>query len=243
MPMHPRPSAETRREPRLRCCMISPVREAHELRWPTRVAQRPGTGARLHNGHVNLPRPPPRFSMRQPCKLLSLAVLTAAAVPLHAQLRSKVASAPIVAPAGTVAAPPYTIDQFLSPASPLEVSAARKADRLAWVTYERGLRNVYVASAPAFKPVRITNFMKDDGVDVGSVRLSDDGTMAIFVRGSGQNREGWVANTSHYPEGGERAGWAPRTDGRGACASQLSRARRSVVVRVRPSCRRTAGTL
>ena len=154
--------------------------------------------------------------MRQPCKLLSLAVLTAAAVPLHAQLRSTVASAPIVAPAGTVAAPPYTIDQFLSPASPLEVSAARKADRLAWVTYERGLRNVYVASAPAFKPVRITNFMKDDGVDVGSVRLSDDGTMAIFVRGSGQNREGWVANPSHYPEGGERAVWAARTDGSGA---------------------------
>ncbi|MEO5818362.1 MAG: prolyl oligopeptidase family serine peptidase, partial [Gemmatimonadaceae bacterium] len=110
----------------------------------------------------------------------------------------------------------YSIDQFLSPASPLEVSAARKADRVAWVSYERGMRNVYVASAPDFKPVRITKFMNDDGVDVGSVRLSDDGTMAIFVRGSGQNREGWVANPSHDPEGGERAVWAAKTDGSGA---------------------------
>ncbi|MEO8335753.1 MAG: prolyl oligopeptidase family serine peptidase [bacterium] len=110
----------------------------------------------------------------------------------------------------------YSIDQFLSPASPLEVSAARKTDRIAWVSYERGMRNVYVASAPGFKPVRITKFMSDDGVDVGSVRLSDDGTMAIFVRGSGQNREGWVANPSHDPDGGERAVWAAKTDGSGA---------------------------
>jgi dipeptidyl aminopeptidase/acylaminoacyl peptidase len=154
--------------------------------------------------------------MCQRLKLVSLAVLTVAAVPLRAQLHSRVTSAQLVAPAGKIAASQYTIDQFLSPASPLEVSAARKTDRLAWVTYERGQRNVYVASAPAFKPVRLTKFMKDDGVDVGSVRLSDDGKMAIFVRGSGQNREGWVANPSHYPEGGERAVWAARTDGSGA---------------------------
>src|SRR5205809_1140129 len=110
----------------------------------------------------------------------------------------------------------YTIDQFMSPASPLEVSAARRADKIAWVSYEKGLRNVYVASAPDFKPVRITKFMDDDGVDVSSVRLSDDGTMATFIRGSGQNRVGWVANPSHDPDGGERAVWAAHTDGSGA---------------------------
>ncbi|MEP6732328.1 MAG: prolyl oligopeptidase family serine peptidase [bacterium] len=110
----------------------------------------------------------------------------------------------------------YTIDQFLSPASPLEVSAAKKVDRIGWVSYERGMRNVYVASAPDFAPTRITKFMNDDGVDIGSVRLSDDGTIAIFVRGSGQNREGWVANPSHDPAGGERAVWAAKTDGSGA---------------------------
>ena len=36
----------------------------------------------------------------------------------------------------------YSIDQFMSPASPLEVSASKKADRIAWVTYERGMRNI-----------------------------------------------------------------------------------------------------
>jgi dipeptidyl aminopeptidase/acylaminoacyl peptidase len=137
------------------------------------------------------------------------------------QLRPSLAALALLgvsAPLGAQARPAttYSIDQFLSPASPLEVSAARKADRIAWVSYERGMRNVYVASAPDFKPVRITKFMSDDGVDVGSVRLSDDGTMAIFVRGSGQNRDGWVANPSHDPEGGERAVWAAKSDGSGA---------------------------
>src|SRR5258708_28621918 len=60
----------------------------------------------------------------------------------------------------------YTIDQFLSPASPLEVSAARKADRVAWVPYERGMRNVYVASAPELKTVRITKFLADHRLHV-----------------------------------------------------------------------------
>jgi dipeptidyl aminopeptidase/acylaminoacyl peptidase len=143
---------------------------------------------------------------------LALLALLGVSSPLGAQTR--LASTPT--PKSTTRATTYSIDQFLAPASPLEVSAARKADRVAWVSYERGMRNVYVASAPDFKPVRITKFMNDDGVDVGSVRLSDDGTMAIFVRGSGQNREGWVANPSHDPDGGERAVWAAKTDGSGA---------------------------
>jgi len=130
--------------------------------------------------------------------LAAAAALCAQALPLAAQVQD------------------YTIDQFLSPASPLEVSAARKADRIAWVSYERGMRNIYVASAPGFRATRITRFMADDGVDLGGVRLSDDGSLAVFVRGHGQNRDGWVANPSHDPGGADRAVWAARTDGTGA---------------------------
>jgi len=109
-----------------------------------------------------------------------------------------------------------TIEQFLSPASPLELTAARKADRIAWVSYERGMRNVYAAAGPVFKPVRLTRFMADDGNDVSGVRLSDDGSLAVFVRGSAPNRVGWIANPSHDPAGAERAIWAARSDGSAA---------------------------
>ena len=116
------------------------------------------------------------------------------------------------APARTVARVP-TIEQFLSPASPLEVTAARKADRIAWMTYDRGMRNVYTAAAPDFRPARLTRFLDDDGRDLTDVNLSEDGSVAVFVRGSAPNRQGWVANPSHDPAGAERAIWAVRTSG------------------------------
>ena len=106
-----------------------------------------------------------------------------------------------------------SIEPFMSPASPLTLVSARKADRLAWMVYDRGLRNVYTAAAPAFKPVRLTNFLKDDGTDLTDVEISADGSMIVFVRGSAPNRFGWVANPSHSPDGSERAIWAVRATG------------------------------
>ena len=104
----------------------------------------------------------------------------------------------------TVALRKPTIEQYLSPASPLEMTAARKADRIAWMTYDRGMRNVYTAVAPSFRPVRLTRFLDDDGRDLTDVNLSDDGSIAVFVRGSAPNRQGWIANPSHDPSGAER---------------------------------------
>jgi dipeptidyl-peptidase 4 len=101
-----------------------------------------------------------------------------------------------------------TLDQFLGPASPLEVVAAARTDRIAWVSYERGRRNVYTAAAPAFAPVKLTNFTKDDGVDLTDVTISADGSTVAFVRGSATNRQGWNANPSGDPNGGEEAIWA-----------------------------------
>ena len=109
------------------------------------------------------------------------------------------------------AVPAY--QRFLSPASPLEVVAAKKADRVAWVTFEEGKRNAYTAAAPRFAPVRLTRFLKDDGIDMSAIQISDDGVTVTVVRGTAPNREGWVANASADPDGPERAIWAVRTTG------------------------------
>jgi dipeptidyl aminopeptidase/acylaminoacyl peptidase len=103
--------------------------------------------------------------------------------------------------------------RFLSPASPLELVAARKADRIAWTTFDEGKRNVYTAAAPAFTPHRLTAFNRDDGTDLSGIRISDDGSTVIFVRGTAPNRDGWVANPGANPDGPERAVWAARTSG------------------------------
>ena len=107
----------------------------------------------------------------------------------------------------------FTIAQVLSPAYPFELVAAKKADRIAWIAYERGLRNVYTAAAPDFRPVRLTANLVDDGNDLSGLSISDDGSVVIFIRGHAPNREGWVANPTSDPKGGERAIWAMRTGG------------------------------
>ena len=124
----------------------------------------------------------------------ALTLATVAALPLAAQSKA-------------------TVAQFLSPASPLMLTSAKKADRLAWMAYDRGMRNVYTAVAPEFTAVRVTNFTQDDGTDLTDVQLSDDGSTIVFVRGSAPNRFGWVANPSQNPEGAERAIWAVRANG------------------------------
>jgi dipeptidyl-peptidase 4 len=105
----------------------------------------------------------------------------------------------------------FTIGQILSYALPSNLVSAKRADRIAWCEAERGLRNVYAAAAPSFRPVRLTEFMKDDGKELTGLKISDDGGVVIFVRGQGPNREGWIANPSSEPAGGRQEIWAADT--------------------------------
>ncbi|MCI0485511.1 MAG: prolyl oligopeptidase family serine peptidase [Blastocatellia bacterium] len=107
----------------------------------------------------------------------------------------------------------FTIENVLSPAYPFEMVSAKKADRIAWIAYERGMRNVYTAAAPDFKPVRLTINLEDDGNDLTNLRISDDGSTVVFVRGHTPNRDGWIANPTSDPDGSERAIWAMKTAG------------------------------
>ena len=104
-------------------------------------------------------------------------------------------------------------EPYFNVASPLSLTSATKADRVAWMTYEKGLRNVYTAAAPAWKPVKLTSFNQDDGIDISNIALSDNGAVAVFVRGTATNSRDWVANPSHDPDGPERAIWAVKTSG------------------------------
>jgi len=105
----------------------------------------------------------------------------------------------------------FTIEQVLSYAHPTQLVSAKKADRIAWCEAEKGIRNVFTAAAPSFKPARITDFMKDGGMELSALKISDDGSVAVFVRGQGANREGWIANPSNDPAGGRQEIWAAGT--------------------------------
>jgi dipeptidyl aminopeptidase/acylaminoacyl peptidase len=116
-----------------------------------------------------------------------------------------------VAPAAKATPHVPTMEQFMSFAFPLELVAARKADRIAWISNDKGLRNVFTAAAPDFRPVRVTAYVKDDGVDTTQLSISDDGTTVAFTRGHDTNRNDWVASPEADPNGVERAIWAAKT--------------------------------
>ncbi len=104
-----------------------------------------------------------------------------------------------------------TIDQFISAAYPLELVSAKRAERIAWIAYDRGQRNVYTAAGPQFRPVRVTRFLEDNGIDVTSLRISDDGGLVVFVRGYTLGREERAANPTSDANGASLTIWAART--------------------------------
>jgi dipeptidyl-peptidase-4 len=134
------------------------------------------------------------------------------------RLAAGIAAMALVFVAAPRASAPHqpTIAQFLKPGLPTELVSARKADRIAWIAYEEGKRNIFTAAAPNFLPVRVTAFLQDDGIDLTSLRISDDGATLAFVRGSAPNNVGWVANPSSDPAGAERAIWGARAGAPGA---------------------------
>jgi dipeptidyl aminopeptidase/acylaminoacyl peptidase len=115
--------------------------------------------------------------------------------------------------ATAVRAQTATIADYLSPAFPLDLVSATGKERIAWIAYEQGIRNVFTAAAPDFEPVRLTEHLEDDGVDLSSLQISSDGEVVAYLRGHDRNRQGWVANPSSDPRGGERVVWAASTRG------------------------------
>lgn len=106
----------------------------------------------------------------------------------------------------------FTLEQVLSPPYPWSLVSAKKSDRIAWVFYSQGARNVWTAAAPDFKPVDLTGFGRDEVFEIPNVYITDDGKTVVFVKGGRPNREGWVTNSDSDPAGREQAVWAVRTD-------------------------------
>ncbi len=77
----------------------------------------------------------------------------------------------------------FTLDAVKSYAFPTELVCSSKGDKLAWAMDEKGVRNVYVAEAPNFEARKITNYKEDDGQELTSISISEDGKWVLFVRG------------------------------------------------------------
>jgi dipeptidyl aminopeptidase/acylaminoacyl peptidase len=95
----------------------------------------------------------------------------------------------------------FTMEQVLSAPFPSDLVASPKGDRVAWVFYSQGRRNIWVAEAPAFQGRQLTRYDRDDGQEITQPVFSPDGNWIAYVRGGEANREGEIPNPTSDPAG------------------------------------------
>src|SRR5262249_3724732 len=81
----------------------------------------------------------------------------------------------------------FTIEQVLSAPFASEIVAAPDGKRFAWISYDRGRRNVWLASTSgssgAFAARPVTHYGADDGLDVGNLAFVPKHVQLLYVRG------------------------------------------------------------
>ena len=77
----------------------------------------------------------------------------------------------------------FTLEQVMSYPFPNELTVSNTGANMVWAVNEGGLRNLYAASSPDFEARRLTAYDTDDGQELSSVSISNDGRWVIYVRG------------------------------------------------------------
>jgi hypothetical protein len=120
---------------------------------------------------------------------------------------------------------------------PSELCAAAKGEKIAWAFDEQGKRNVYVAEGPNYVPRKLTNFTKDDGQEISSLKITDDGASVVFVRG-GEHGGNWETGLPINPAHDAQAcfwGWRNKIYFRRRLPKCFARRKKSSFFKIRSS--------
>jgi dipeptidyl aminopeptidase/acylaminoacyl peptidase len=106
----------------------------------------------------------------------------------------------------------FTLEQVLSSPFPTQLRSAANANRIVWAVNQKGVRNIWIADAPAFVPRQVTNYGGDAGQAITSVHLTPDGKTVVYVRGTETNTAGEVANPTGSVHQPHQEVWAVDVD-------------------------------
>ena len=107
------------------------------------------------------------------------------AAPAHAEAPAKTGS--------------FTMQQVLAYPFVPEIEAARHGDAIAFVRVLKGVRNIWVADGPGFKPRQVTHYTQDDGQELTQLTFTPDGKHLVYVRG-GDHDANWEAKLPPDPD-------------------------------------------
>ena len=93
----------------------------------------------------------------------------------------------------------FTMEQVLAYPFVPEIDAAEKGDAIAFVRVLKGVRNVWAADGPAFKPRQVTQYTADDGQEITQLTFSPDGKHLVYVRG-GDHDANWESKLEPDPD-------------------------------------------
>ncbi|HEX4267489.1 MAG TPA: prolyl oligopeptidase family serine peptidase [Steroidobacteraceae bacterium] len=77
----------------------------------------------------------------------------------------------------------FTLTQVLSYPFPSDLVSLRSGSAFAWVSDERGVRNIWLAQGPDYRARRLTNYSGDSGQEMTYLQFSRDGKYIVYVRG------------------------------------------------------------
>jgi dipeptidyl aminopeptidase/acylaminoacyl peptidase len=138
--------------------------------------------------------------MRSTTRIASVAAILTATVTLLLGAQT--------APVGQV-----SIEALMATAFPTDLVAAPTAGRIAWVSSQSGVHNIWVADAPAHRARPVTTYTGDDGLWITEVAWTNDAKTLVYVRGDGPNRQGESPNPAQLQDGTEQAVFAAPVDG------------------------------
>ena len=107
----------------------------------------------------------------------------------------------------------FTLEQVMSAPFASDLSAAPNGKAVAWVLFEQGKRNIYVAHAPDWQGRKATAFNDDDGQEISQLAWSRDGSALYFTRGGDFEMERDNPNPGLAVNKPEQAIWVLHLDG------------------------------
>lgn len=107
----------------------------------------------------------------------------------------------------------FTLEQVMSAPFASELTAAPGGKAVAWVLFEQGKRNIYIAEAPGWQGRKATAFTEDDGQEISQLVWLRDGSTLYFTRGGDFEMQRDNPNPDLSVTKPEQAIWVLRLDG------------------------------
>ncbi|MFZ0552958.1 MAG: prolyl oligopeptidase family serine peptidase [Steroidobacteraceae bacterium] len=92
----------------------------------------------------------------------------------------------------------FTMTQVLSYPFPSDLVSLRSGSAFAWVSDQRGARNIWMAQGPGYIARQLTHYSGDTGQEITYLQFSRDGKDLVYVRG-GDHDANWSEATEPDP--------------------------------------------